>query len=206
VADEDFAQTAPWRRPQASAPAEASPFHPSFAVVLGAAQRGDQAAFEQIFSLLNQRLHGYVRVRGAADPEGIVNEVFLRVFAGLDGFDGNENQFRAWLFTIARNKLIDEQRRRQRRPEEVLSDQVLTDAVGDAEIDALARLGDGWVHEQLAMLTAEQRDVLLLRIVSDLTVDSVAQVLGKQPSAVKALQRRALRTLSRRWNQQAAPL
>lgn len=187
-------------------------FRPSFEVVLVSAQRGDGRAFDHLFEALNRRVHAFVRVRGTTDPEGLVNEVFLKVFTNLSGFDGNEVQFRAWVFTIARNKLIDEGRRRQRRVAETSMEAAMESVasagsgVGDVEAEALSSLGDGWVAAQLGALTAEQREVVVLRIVADLTIEAIAEVLGKRVGAVKALQRRAFRTLAKNLEQKAAPL
>jgi RNA polymerase sigma-70 factor (ECF subfamily) len=70
-------------------------------------------------------------------------------------------------------------------------------AGGDVEEDALTRMGCQTVDDVCARLPDDQRDVLLLRIVADLTVEQVAAVLGKTVPAVKGLQRRALTTLRR---------
>jgi RNA polymerase sigma-70 factor (ECF subfamily) len=62
------------------------------------------------------------------------------------------------------------------------------------------------VHELLAELTPDQRDVLLLRVVADLTVEQVAEVVGKPAGAVKALQRRGLAALRRLVEAEGVPL
>jgi RNA polymerase sigma factor (sigma-70 family) len=185
-----------------------SEFTPSFEAVLGAACKGDGRAFEQLYKALNRRVAAFSRVRGADDPEGVVNAVFLQVFTGLGGFEGSEPQFKAWVFRIARNKLIDEARRRERRPEEVApNDEAMAaiQASDDVEKEVVGRLRTDSVLSHLSALTSDQRDVLLLRIVSDLSIDTVAEILDKPPGAVKALQRRALRTLARRISREAVP-
>ncbi len=179
----------------------------SFPEILEAAQGGDGRAFGRLFESLNRRVNTFVSLRGAADPEGMVNDVFLKVFTHLDRFSGNEPQFNAWVFTIARNQLIDEARRRKRRVDEVALS-VSVESVhdrADVEAEMLGRLGDDWVIAQLDVLTPEQREVVLLRIVGDLTVDAIADVLGKRPGAVKAIQRRAFRTLARSLGGQGVP-
>ncbi len=187
-------------------------FRPSFEAVLLSAQGGDGLAFDQLFEALNRRVHAFVRVRGARDSEGLVNEVFLKVFTNLRDFAGNEVQFRAWVFTIARNKLIDDGRRTQRRVVETSMEAAMESGdevgsgVGDVEAEAFSSLGNGWVADQLDALTAEQREVVVLRIVADLTIEAIAEVLGKRVGAVKALQRRAFRTLARNIERGAAPL
>ncbi len=179
----------------------------SFERILSAAQAGDGDAFGRLYESLNRRVRTYVSYRGAADPEGMVNDVFLRVFTRLTDFHGGETQFAAWVFTITRNMLIDEARRRDRRPTGVAPSDLegAGEAGGDVEAEALARLGDEWVVEQLDRLTPDQRDVIVLRVVGDLTVEDVADILGKGAGAVKAMQRRALRTLARNSHLQAVP-
>jgi RNA polymerase sigma-70 factor (ECF subfamily) len=74
--------------------------------------------------------------------------------------------------------------------------------MGDAEDEAVARLGRGWAVRTLDVLTDDQRSVLLLRILADLSVEDVARLLGKRPGAVKTLQRRALASLARHLERQ----
>ena len=69
--------------------------------------------------------------------------------------------------------------------------------VADAAEEALARIGLERVQEVLAGLSDEQREVLLLRVVGDLSIENVARAMGKRPGAVKALQRRGLAAIKR---------
>jgi len=113
---------------------------------------------------------------------------------GLPGFAGGERDFRAWVFTIAHRRLVDELRRRSRRPVDPVAS-VPERAGGDLREDAGVRLEDAAVREAIAGLPGEQQTVLLLRIIGDLTIEEIAAALGKRPGAIKALQRRALRKL-----------
>lgn len=181
----------------------------SFDAVLAAARSGERRAFERLYHGLSQRVHAFARARRAADPEGVVNEVFLKVFTGLNDFAGSEAQFNAWVFTIARNRLIDEVRRRDRRPIEVPGDRADRERLAgcdDVEHQVIGRLATESMLARLDGLTVEQRDVVLLRVVSDLTVEAVAEVLGKEPGAVKALQRRAFRNIVRDFSPEAVPI
>jgi RNA polymerase sigma-70 factor (ECF subfamily) len=101
--------------------------------------------------------------------------------------------------------LIDEHRRATRRPQTVELSAGLRDAVvgGDAEVDALAALDDHRISAVLGGLRPEQRDVIALRVVGDLSAEQVAQVLGKSRGAVKALQRRGIAALRRRLDEEA---
>jgi len=180
-----------------------------FERVLEAARDGDGRAFGLIYEALNRRVHAFARVRGAADPEGLVNDVFLRVFTGLPSFHGGEAQFNAWVFRIARNKMIDEARKQQRRPVEVAQEPTLAIvpvASDNVEADVAERLATADLMGHLDELTDDQRDVVVLRIVSDLTIDTIAEILGKSPGAVKALQRRAFRMIARKLGSEVVPL
>ncbi|MET0627763.1 MAG: sigma-70 family RNA polymerase sigma factor [Acidimicrobiia bacterium] len=173
-----------------------------FVVVLGAAQDGKSWAFERLFHLVAQPILSYVRAQGSPDPDALTNETLLRAFRAIASFSGDVDGFRAWTFTIARCRLIDERRSRARRPRtESLTDDAgvarLVPRGGDVEVEAFASFGDDWVRDTLDALAPDQRDVLLLRFVADLSIDQTASVLGKTPGAVKALQHRGIATIRR---------
>jgi RNA polymerase sigma factor (sigma-70 family) len=145
------------------------------------------------------RVFGYLRAHGTGEPEDLTSEVFLRVFDRLEQFSGDEMQFRSWLFTIAYRILVDDARRRRRRPTTVaLAPLVDSVPAGDVEREALANLGSDWADAMLQSLPPDQRDVLALRVIADLPLEQVALILDKRVGAVKALQHRALASLRRR--------
>src|SRR3954447_4949925 len=167
----------------------------AFDDVLGAARAGAEWAWERLYGDLSPRVAGYLRAHGAGDPEDLTGEVFLQVVRGLGGFAGDEAAFRAWVFTIAHRRLVDDLRRRGRRPAGPPLDEVAEPAGGDVRDGAVARLEESAVRAAIESLEGDQRTVLLLRIMGDLTVEQVARALGKRTGAVKALQRRALKKI-----------
>jgi RNA polymerase sigma-70 factor (ECF subfamily) len=167
--------------------------------VLAAAQAGAAWAFEVLYRDLAPSVTGYLRLHGAAEPDDLASETFIGVFTGLAGFTGDEGALRAWVFTIAHRRLVDDWRRLSRRPQVADDPADLTQFHGgDVEDDALAGLGTETVHRMCAELPDDQRSVLLLRILADLTIEQVAQAMGRSVGATKALQRRGLRTLRTR--------
>ena len=167
--------------------------------VLVAAQAGAAWAFEALYRDLAPVVTGYLRLHGAAEPDDLASETFLGVFTGLSGFAGDEGALRAWVFTIAHRRLVDDWRRRSRRPQVTDDPEVLSEHCGgDVEVDVMVRVGAEDVQRMCGGLPADQRAVLLLRILADLTVEQVARVLGRSEASVKALQRRGLRTLRER--------
>lgn len=163
--------------------------------MLAAARTGAPWAFERLYREMSAPVAGYLRLQGATDPEDLTSEVFMGVFAGLGRFEGDEAGFRSWVLTIAHRRLVDERRRAPRRPEPVPDP---PDAVGGhVEDDALGALGDQWVREVCDRLPPDQRTVVLLRVVGDLSIDQVAEIIGRSPGAVKQLQRRGLEAVRR---------
>ena len=170
-----------------------------FDEVLVAARRGDPLAYRELYDSLAGRVCGYLSVHGASDAEDLTSEVFLRAFRKLDRFEGNEKQFRSWVFTIAHHLLLDDRRRRGAR---IVTSAFDGDAVnrvagGDVEDEAIDHLRSEWVTDALAQLSPDQQTVVTLRVVGDLSVEQVSVVTGKPVGAVKALQRRGIATLRR---------
>lgn len=164
--------------------------------LVAAAGSGDGSAFGRLWELLAPKVRGYVLGRGAANPDDLTSEVFLDAFRGMERFSGDGAAFKRWLFTIAHRRLVDELRARSRRGHGESYD-ADTDprTSGSAEDVALGRLTAGGLQEYLDALLPEQRDVLMLRILGELSFEEVATVMGRSVDAVKGLQRRAIATL-----------
>src|SRR4051812_6683057 len=174
--------------------------------VVEAARAGDGDAITQIYRALAPTVIGYLRGAGAPDPENLAGDVFVGVIESLSRFAGDGAALRTWTFTIAHRRLIDDRRRRRRRPEERLDrtadDVVQYGAVDDIEA-VLGAINARPVRRALGSLTTDQRNVLVLRVVGELSLAETAHVLGKPVAAVKMLQRRALDALVRRIPQAA---
>lgn len=170
---------------------------PDLTEVVQEAQRGSVAAFERIYRELAPTVASYLRWNGVTDVESTTNEVMAQVHRNLGRFSGDGAAFRSWVFTIAHHRMVDERRARSRRPAMADGEIQETAVVGDAEADALDLLSDHQLLALLDQLSPDQRDVVLLRIVADLSIEDVAEALGKRRGAVKSLQHRALATLRR---------
>ncbi len=169
---------------------------------LDAARLGAGWAFEGIYSALAGHVRRFVGAQGAADPDATTQEVFLRVFRGLDRFEGDAEHLRSWVFTMARNLLVDEHRAAARRP--VKADTPLPDlGTPGPEDDLAAALEASVVRTVLDSLPDDQREVVVLRFLVDLPLAEVATITGHSVSAVKALQHRGLARLRRRLEDSA---
>lgn len=147
---------------------------------------------EDVYSTLAPAVLGYFRAHRLPDPEGLVGDVFVSVARRLPTFEGDDDALRRWVFTIAHNRGVDEVRRRARRP----------DAVGLDGIDVAAPVPDDGLDpalvQALAALTEDQREVVVLRHVADLSVADVARATGRSEGSVKMLCARGLETLAAR--------
>ena len=169
-----------------------------FESVLSAARAGADWAWGRIYADLAGPVVGYLRAHGAAEPDDVAGEVFLQVVRDLPRFSGDERDFRAWVFTIVHRRLLDERRRRARKPASALPEG-FDPAGGDVAEDATELLDRARVVELLADLPPDQRSVLLLRILGDMTIEEVAAAMGKRVGAVKALQRRGLKRVQKAY-------
>jgi RNA polymerase sigma-70 factor, ECF subfamily len=169
--------------------------------VLAAAQAGAEWAVAVLYRSLQPRLLRFLRAQAAVhDAEDIAAQTWLEVAKGLARFSGDEDGFGAFVFTVARRRLTDHRRAARRRPVDLVGDDSLASVAGgaDPETETMARLGGEDAARRLAaLLPPEQAEVVLLRVVAGLTVDQVAELLGRKPGTVRVLQHRALRRLAR---------
>ncbi|MDQ3756938.1 MAG: RNA polymerase sigma factor [Actinomycetota bacterium] len=145
----------------------------------------------EVYRALAPAVLGYLRAQRAPDPEDVLGEVFLQVARDLHRFSGDEAALRRWVFAIAHNRLLDARRREGRRP--AASGQ----AVPDRPVPPPAEPVDPGLVEALQAITADQREVLVLRFVADLPLEDVARITRRRVGAVKALQHRGLESLAR---------
>lgn len=181
--------------PGASAPTTVTIGLP-FPDILAAAQAGAGWARTRLYEATAPAVAGYVRAQGIADPSDVTSDVFVAVLTGLPSFRGDEAQFRRWVFTIAYRKVADVWRAKSRLGPVAASPPAVAPAAEDVALD---RLSGERATQLLAQLTDEQRQVVALRVIADLSLEDVAHLLGKPVGAVKALQHRALATLRRNF-------
>ncbi|MGH1489228.1 MAG: RNA polymerase sigma factor [Acidimicrobiales bacterium] len=163
-----------------------------FDLALLKAKRGNGDGFNWLYKNYNRRVGALVRSEACPDPDEVVNTVFFKAFRSIDRFVGNQANFASYLYQIARFQVIDERRARNRRVE--TDDEYSLDLIdGSAGPAELAERSDtsSRTYEALEALTAEQREVLVLRVFFGLTGPETAEALDKPVGAVRSLQNRA---------------
>jgi RNA polymerase sigma-70 factor, ECF subfamily len=168
-----------------------------FARVLADAQGGNDDQFAVLWRDANPALLRYLRVLAPENAEDIAAETWVHVVRGLPRFVGDEAAWRAWLFTTARRRLIDQARLRKRHPAEPLEELSVAEMPRspDAAQIAMDNLATRSAIALLAQLPSVQADVIMLRVVAGLDTDAVAEILGKSPGNVRVMAHRGLKKL-----------
>jgi RNA polymerase sigma-70 factor (ECF subfamily) len=166
-------------------------------------QAGDRELVGELYLRYFDRIFGYVQMvlRDRHEAEDITQQVFVRVLEALPAYERREQRFRAWLFAIVRNQLVDELRKRNRLDlvePRALEEQRDRTVNGEPDLSAL-----GWISDRELMLFVERlpvqhRQVLVLRYMLDLPAKDIARILDRSPADVRKIQERALRFLSKR--------
>jgi RNA polymerase sigma factor (sigma-70 family) len=161
---------------------------------LAAARQGDGPALRRVYEWLAPAVLGYLRAKGVDDPEAVTSDVFVALLPLIPRLVGGPSSLRTLTFSIAHARAVDDHRRRSRRPAGPVAYSPSEDlrVVESAEDTAHTRLATQHVLTILNLLPREQREVLSLRIVAGLSIDQVAEIMGKSAGAVKQLQRRGL--------------
>lgn len=152
----------------------------------------DLRSVEAIYDSLAPAVLGYFRSHRMADPEGLTGDVFVAVTQRLGGFDGDDAALRRWVFTIAHHRRVDEIRRAARAARAAPS------GPPAPEHADLPDPFDPALVAALAALTDDQRQVVVLRHLADLSIDDVAAITGRSAGSVKMLAARGLEALAAR--------
>ena len=172
---------------------------------------GDRAAFGRLYDrhVLSLYRFIYAKVSGKEATEDLVSEVFLDIWQILSTRSEEIQSLRGLLYKIARRKIIDAYRREKRRPVERLQDPFVTDEGSVATTVSERDVSDeGKGHKQTEIqaesalvlrhvkkLKEDYQDVLLLRLVEELSFPEIAQALDKSHANVRVIYHRALALL-----------
>ena len=176
-----------------------------FSEVIERARQRDSDAWTTIYERYRDSIFKffYYQVRNRQTAEDLTGGVFLEAIQAAHRFTGDEKALRAWLFRIGRHNLIDHIRSSKRAVIENIestSERELaarTLATEDPEEAAMKRVLRDRVRAEVQRLSRDQREVILLRLSGGLTSPEIAKIVGKTTGAVKALQHRAMSTLSK---------
>ncbi|MBZ0284941.1 MAG: sigma-70 family RNA polymerase sigma factor [Anaerolineae bacterium] len=165
--------------------------------LLAQARKGNQDAMMRIYESYFPPIYNFIRLR-VDDPavaEDLASDVFLKLVDALRGRNAPHHSLRGWLFRVARNLLHDHYGRSQEITTEALEEWILDTGDSDPEIQFMHTLNIERTRQALRMLVPDQQEVIILRFGQSLSLQETADIMGRQISAIKSLQFRAVNTL-----------
>lgn len=162
------------------------------------AQKYDENALHQLYERYYPKIYNYafLQMGDVHAAEDLTSDVMLKMLESIHKYNFRGLPFGAWVFRIARNRLIDLHRRRKRRGEVDLSE-TISGTLASPESMAERALERGQMQIALKHLTDEQRQVIVLKFIQGFDNRSVGRIMGRSEGAVKSLQHRALGSLRR---------
>ena len=160
------------------------------------AKNMNEDALASLYSIYYPRIYNYAffQLGDIQAAEDLASDVMLKVLESIDGYRSKGPPFSAWVFRIARNKLIDLHRRRKRNGMVNLWDLPVAIELAPETLAERA-LDRGQLQIALKYLNEVQRQVIVLRFIEGFDTATVAHTLGRKVSFVKSVQHRALKSL-----------
>jgi len=160
------------------------------------AVNGDREAFTKIYDLHFDKIYRYiyVKVHSQAEAEDLTQDVFIKAYEGIKKYKWMDLPFTAWLFRIARNRVIDYIRKVSKEKKASL-DEAGAISSGDPVYMTEINFEIHQLKDALKKLPDAQREVATMRFISELSIAEVALALGKREGTVKALQFNAIASL-----------
>ena len=165
--------------------------------VVEAAKRGETDALTSLYEHFFPKVYRYVhaRLNNTEDAEDVTEEIFLRVIDNLGGFTWRGLPFGAWVFRIARNEVVSHVRCQKSRGATAELTEFIPDYAPDHTLVVETEMAVQVVRTAIERLPEAQRQVVMLRFLSGLSVAETAQTLGKTENNVKVLQHKAIAKL-----------
>ncbi len=172
--------------------------------LIQSAQRGDAQAFAELYRAHVDQIYRYIqyRVDNTTIAEDLTADVFVRALEGLSGYEDRSNPWLAWLYRIAHARVVDHYRRVQRTGEHEDLEDLELGTEDDLDSSLMSTYESSAVQLALGTLTDDQQQVIMLRFVEGYSLEKTAELMDKTTGAIKALQHRALQSLSRALNRQ----
>jgi RNA polymerase sigma-70 factor, ECF subfamily len=168
------------------------------ATLIEQARAGDEAAFAELMRRYKRPVVNFVyRMLGdAAEADDIAQEVFVRVYQHIGSYRPRM-KFSTWLFTLARNAVIDQLRWRKRHPTESL--ELIERSAASTEAGVVEQVATREIGEHIASAVAtlpeDQKTALILAEYNGLSYDEIAQIMRCSEKSVEARLYRAKQTL-----------
>ena len=160
--------------------------------LIGRAKQGDREAFGVLYTTYFTPVFRYIliRMRSRQEAEDMTQTVFIKVWQSIYTYQEMGKPFLAWLFTIARNTIIDYSRKKKPL---LVEDPIIS----QVDPSALYERKE-WVAEILKYmenLSEDQRDAVTMRFFGECGYSEIACIMDKSEEAIRALVSRGLKHL-----------
>ncbi|MBI3954972.1 sigma-70 family RNA polymerase sigma factor [Candidatus Gottesmanbacteria bacterium] len=157
-------------------------------------KRGDSDAFGKLYLKYLDAIYRYIYFRVNQEQtivEDLTETVFFKAWENIKNFKENSGTFKAWLYMIAKNTVIDH----YRKPQTAQLDENLIHEAGSIEEELMKDQEIKNLNKAFIFLTDEQREAVTLKYIEEMDNEDIGRILGKKEEAVRALQHRALEKL-----------
>ncbi len=164
------------------------------------AKKRDAEAFGEIYDRYVDQIFRYVyyKVGDYAEAQDLTGLTFLKAFENIDSYEFRDVAFSSWLYRIAHNLVVDHFRRQSRRETVSIEEHPqLPDQEGNPDEDVFLEMDFERLYDALSKLTHNQREVIILKFIENLSNSQVAEIMGISVGAVKSTQKRGLASLYR---------
>ncbi len=163
------------------------------------AQAGDRKAAGTLYEYYYKEIYTYIfyRVSDSSAAEDLSAEVFVRMIRRMPGYLDQGKPFISWLYTIARNLVIDHYRTQKKRGQMPIKDQLLEDDQLEPALQLQNQEAVDCFRRAIRHLNEQQQSVIIHRFVEGRSINDIADLIDKSDRAVRSLQHRALRSLEK---------
>jgi RNA polymerase sigma-70 factor (ECF subfamily) len=161
------------------------------------AQNNDQEAITEIYLSYYEAVYQFVRLRVGDEQvaEDLTSDIFVKFIKAIKAKKAPHTSLRGWIFQVARNLINDYFGKAQPLPAETLEQWFDIEGDPNPEIAVFQTVEAERIRQAISQLLPSQQEVLLLRFDQQLSLQETADVMGKNPNAIKALQFRAVTAL-----------
>jgi RNA polymerase sigma-70 factor (ECF subfamily) len=162
------------------------------------AKKNDPNAFAELYEEYFDKIYRYIAVKigDREEAEDLTQQVFLKAHGSISSFKWKGVPFSAWLYRIAHNQIVDYLRKKGKKPDTLNEEiPVMDKEENKPEFIVENRMTIQQVLKAARHLTEAQREVISLRFTAGMPTAQVAEMMGKNPGAIKALQHSAIAAL-----------
>tara|TARA_Y100001970_G_C14255337_1_gene874918 strand:- start:4017 stop:4568 length:552 start_codon:yes stop_codon:yes gene_type:complete len=158
-------------------------------------KNGNVESFNQVFKDFIDPLYQfcYFRLNSKEDAEDLVEEIFTKIFKNMCNFDDSKSSIKTWIYSIARNSLIDFIRTKKDQNLE-LTDHIEDDQI-NINLEANLAMNAQTLKLAFQKLNESERQLVEMRFISDMSYDEISQVMGKNSGALRVSMTRTLSKL-----------